>query len=380
MISRIMLLRVGLILCLLGSIVLGFGQTVHTYYSNSSIGFEGITWMPNGDIYSVDYYGGDVYQLKPDGTINTIATNLGNVAGGGADAEGNFYYSVFNKGTVYKVTPDGQTSLFVSGLVTPAGLHLSADSNYMYVAEFDSSRVSKIDLSDQSVTKVASGGGMLGVDGITVMPNGDILAASFYNTRITRITPDGNTSLFGMHPSSGWMGYITRAGDYYYVPSIAGHTIARFDSLGNAEIIAGTGIQGTVNGDASVAQFNGPNGITSNTAGDSVLITTGSTIRLLTGLVSSTHLDPAHSHSSYQSYPSPFGERFWFEFTLKPHTHLKVEILDVKGQVVADFTPADSSFSTQTHEFTLGHLPSGMYLLRITENNAVVSTHKITKR
>ncbi|MEM6346351.1 MAG: hypothetical protein AAF927_20855, partial [Bacteroidota bacterium] len=108
MMSRIMLLRMGLWLCFLGSLSLGYGQTVKTFYTNASIGFEGITWMPNGDIYTVDYFGGDVYQLKPDGTLNTLATDLGFVAGGGADADGNFYYSVFNTGKVYKVDPSGQ--------------------------------------------------------------------------------------------------------------------------------------------------------------------------------------------------------------------------------------------------------------------------------
>ncbi|MEL7532611.1 MAG: SMP-30/gluconolactonase/LRE family protein [Bacteroidota bacterium] len=380
MMSRNMLLRIGLCLGFWASLNLGFAQTVKTYYTNAGIGFEGITWMPNGDIYTVDYFGGDVYQLKPDGTLNTIAIDLGNVAGGGADAEGNFYYSVFDKGTVYKVDPSGQISLFVSGLVTPAGLHLSADSNYMYVAEFDSSRVSKIDLSNKSVTKVASGGGMLGVDGITVMPNGDILAASFYNTRITRIKPDGSTSLFGMHPSAGFMGYIARAGDYYYVPSIGGHTIARFDSLGNSQIIAGTGVQGNINGSADMAQFDSPNGITANAAGDSILITSGTRIRLLTGLELNTNIDPGRANSPYQIYPSPFGQRLWFDFSLQANTNLKVEILDLRGQLVADFTPSDSSLVPQTHEFRLADLPAGLYFFSIKENDVVVSMRKITKR
>ncbi|MEM6349015.1 MAG: SMP-30/gluconolactonase/LRE family protein, partial [Bacteroidota bacterium] len=318
--------------------------------------------------------------LKPDGTLNTLATDLGFVAGGGADADGNFYYSVFNTGKVYKVDPSGQISLFVSGLVTPAGLHLSADSNYMYVAEFDSSRVSKISLSDKSVTKVASGGGMLGVDGITVMPNGDILAASFYNTRITRIKPDGSTSLFGMHPSAGYMGYIARAGDHYYVPSIGGHTIARFDSLGNAEIFAGTGVQGNLNGSADMAQFDSPNGIAANAAGDSILITTGSRIRLLTDFALSTSVDPGQAQSSYQVYPSPFGERLWLDYKRKPNTNLEVEVLDLNGQAVAEFTPVDSALATQTHEFRLGSLPAGIYFLSIKENDQVVSIRKITKR
>ncbi|MFK7924358.1 MAG: SMP-30/gluconolactonase/LRE family protein [Bacteroidia bacterium] len=357
-----------------------FGQTVGTHYSNGSIGFEGITWMPNGDIFTVDYYAGSVYRLKPDGSITTIASGLGNVAGGGADADGNYYFSVFSTGKVYRVRPDGQYNLFVSGLVTPAALHLSADSNFLYVAEFDSSRVSKINLSNKSVTHIASGNGMLGVDGITVMANGDILAASFYNRRITRIKLDGSTSLFGMHPAAGFMGYIARAGDYYYVPSIGGHNIARFDSLGNSEIIAGTGVKGLVNGAADLAQFDSPNGIIANAAGDTLLVTEAGQIRFITGLAMSTDIEPDLQPIRYKVYPSPFAERLKLDYTLAPNTSLKVEVMNLSGQIVASFIPPDTSLQTQTYEFELGDLPAGMYLVNIWENESIVSVRKVRKR
>ncbi|MEL6591060.1 MAG: SMP-30/gluconolactonase/LRE family protein [Bacteroidota bacterium] len=367
------------LLCLIwGGLQLAEGQVVGTHYTNPSINFEGITWMPNGDIYTVDYYGGAVYRITPDGSISTIASGLGNIAGGGADGEGNFYFSVFSAGTVYKVTPDGQYSLFVSGLVSPAGLHLSPDSNYLYVAEFDSSRVSKIKLSDQSVTKIASGGGMLGVDGITVMPNGDILAASFYNTRITRIKPDGTTSLFGMHPSGGYMGYIARGGDYYYVASIGGNDIARFDSLGNVEIIAGSGIQGYQDGAADSARFSGPNGITANAAGDSVLITEAGQIRVLTDISLSTNLEEELPEARFEVFPSPFGERLYVRSAKQQSQELKLELLDQKGQLIAQWQK--QNLTNDAHKLEVPSLAEGVYFLRIIEDGQLTHIRKLVHR
>lgn len=365
-------------------------QSVGTYYTNAAIGFEAITWMPNGDIFTVDYYGGAVYRLKSNGVFETIGTGFSNVAGGGADADGNFYFSEFGTGKVYKVKPDGSYSEFASGFNGPVGLQLSADSSLFYVVNYNNNSVQQLLLADSSVSSFVSGMGLLGPDGVELAPNGDIIVANFNNNRLHRITPTGAVSRFSSHPDLGRMGYVVKAGDHYYVPSLDGHSVAEFDEDGTARIIAGSGIAGYLDGAADTARFTTPNGITANPAGDTLLVTEDGRIRYIalldTAMTDSTVQDTMTtsikelvSPSATVIFPQPFTDHVKIEYRCQLDCDIRIEVLDLSGKRLLQQQLDPQVTASSVYDCDLSALPAGIYLLQLWEQDSIQGSQKIVK-
>lgn len=374
-------LRTAFITVLLFTVLAVQAQTVGTYYSNTNKRFESITWMTDGTIYSIDYFGGNIHKLKPDGSFSTISTNFTNLAGGGEGPDGNFYFSDINGGRVYRMTPDDSYTLFASGLNQPVGLVLSQDSTFFYVINYGDSSVKKIGLPGGSVSSFAIGGGINGPDGAALMDNGDLVVANYNDNKLHRISPTGNVSLFGQHPHFGNMGYIVKAGDYYYVPSIERHTIARFDAEGNGEIITGSTFQGYVDGTLDAARFTEPNGITVNATEDTLLVTEDNRIRFITGLSGTTSLPLALDDvDALRVYPQPFQEAVTLAYTSPRNAVTEVKIIDFSGKVCHQAILSESSQLGVNVTLQLPSLPPGAYLLQLWEEGKLRQVREIVRQ
>jgi len=174
---------------------------------------------------------------------------------------------------------------------------------------------------------------------------------------------------------------VARAGDYLYVPSISGNTIARFDSLGNAELFAGSGSPGYEDGAASEAQFVDPNGIAVNPAGDTLWITeSAGRIRFLTELDNfGTAIEWSNEGSDFQVFPSPFQDEVHLHYFPVQASQLKLELMNLKGEVILSQEAQLLPNAQWESSLNLSDLPAGAYVLYIWENGNLTRLRKLTK-
>ncbi|MEM7161331.1 MAG: SMP-30/gluconolactonase/LRE family protein [Bacteroidota bacterium] len=261
-------------------------QEVHTLLSDSEREFEAIHWAPNGEIFTTDYYNGRLYQIHLDGTVETLIDGFSAIAGGGFDDTGNFYFSAINDGKVYRLNSDNTYDLIGSGFNQPAGILFDPeDEGIAYVCQYGNNSVAALNLLDGTHTIIAQNQGINGPDGLVFDQNGEFIVANYNNGQLNRIEENGSVSFFTELPDSGFMGYIARGNNEYFVPSISGRKIYRIDVNGNVFHIAGSGSNGSEDGDALSASFEVPNGISINSGMDSILIADNHNIRILTNFL-----------------------------------------------------------------------------------------------
>ncbi|MEL6134665.1 MAG: T9SS type A sorting domain-containing protein, partial [Bacteroidota bacterium] len=209
--------------------------------------------------------------------------------------------------------------------------------------------------------------------------NGDLIVSNFNNNRLFRIKLDGTITPFGSHPSIGRMGYVVHAGDFYYVPSLDGHAVARLDSMGQAELWAGTGTAGMQNGPVASAQFRNPNGIAASPSGDTLLVTeAGGRIRWITNLRGvQTSNDQGSVNPSLLMYPQPFQDQLHLALDFPNLKFIEVELLNMNGQSV-DLI-AYNMTAKETRIWDLSHIPNGMYWVQVRHEDSILSVQKVTK-
>jgi sugar lactone lactonase YvrE len=121
-----------------------------------------MTFDANGDLYVSSRFEGSVYRVKPDGTYETYATDLG-IACGLAFGRDGILYVGDRSGTVFGVTPDGVTTTIATLPSSVAAYHLAAGPDgHVYVTAptlgpYD--HVYKINPSEKTVDRLYAGFG-----------------------------------------------------------------------------------------------------------------------------------------------------------------------------------------------------------------------------
>ena len=370
---------ISILFFLLLSCISLLAQKVGTFLHDPSVDLQAITWSITGKIYVLDFHAGDIYRVEAD-TLKKIGSGYGTVAGGGVDIQGNFYFSAHNKGEIYRVNYDDSIDFFAGGFSGPVGILLSFNTEIFFVTDFDINGIRKLTLSTGEVSEYVSMQGIRGPDGIVRMKNGDLLVSNFTNNRIHRIDNNDNIHYFASHSQDGNMGYIASAGDYFYVPSVRGNSIDRFDQLGNRIQFAGNGKLGSVDGNASKSQFSHPRGITSNPAGDTLLITeNGGKIRYITELLPKPIIDEQDAEAGFSIYPNPTLSYLNIEYICEEVCQtVQMEICNNLGRVIERkrFTTTNNEVF-ETLEIT--HLPPNIYYLQIIEATGDRQMRKFVK-
>lgn len=355
--------KITTLFCFLFFVIVIDAQEVSTLVNDPGRRFEAIHWHPDGRIYSVDYYNGRLYQIQLDGSVETVLSGFNNLAGGGFDNDNNFYFSDISLGNLHRLNDDDTHEIIASGLNQPVGVLQSADPDILYVVGYGNSSISKVSISDGTVTPWVSSNGLAGPDGLALHDSGDLLVANFNNNRIHRVSEDGMVSLFATLPSTGFMGYLTKANGYVYVPSIAGNRVFRVDMEGNVESFAGTGSTGNLDGPIADATFTDPNGITSNATGDSILVADENHIRLITGFAP-VSVKEATLFSSIQLFPNPVQDVLQVQVKAKDTGMLTYEVMDIKGVVQASAKIDYIANEPYLFQLNTKSLARGNYIIR----------------
>ena len=100
----------------------------------------------------------------------------------------------------------------------------------------------------------------IGENGITRDDDGNVFVVSFSGSKIIKITPEGETSVFADSGGNG-IGHIVFLRGVFYATSYIDNKIYRVLPNGKLTLFAGTGERADKDGPVADAAFSNPNGI-----------------------------------------------------------------------------------------------------------------------
>lgn len=234
------------------------------------------------------------------------------------DAAGNLFVTDAENHRIRKVTPSGNVSTFAgSGTAgfadgagtnakfnSPRGITIDAVGN-LYVADGINHNIRKITIA--GVVTTLAGSGIAGfADGVGAAAQfhfpkeikadaaGNLYVADDINHRIRKVTPTGTVStiagsVLGSADGQGATatfnqptGIAVDAAGNLFIADAKNHRIRKITSAGVVSSLAGSGVEGSADGDGIAAQFNTPTGIAVDNLGNIFVAEDGNIIRKIT--------------------------------------------------------------------------------------------------
>lgn len=353
-------------------------QTVSTWLMDGNIS-DDLIYGPNGAIYGSDFNEDSVFKINPDGTVSAFVSGIQNPNGLAFDNNQNLYVVGWGQGTIWKVDTLGTKEVLVNGLANPSGLIQMLNEDTLLFSTPNANSISKLTLAGIVVPYIVDNQ-LNGPVGLDYNENGELIVANFSDNRIFKVEADESLSLIvNISATPPGIGYIECLGDFIFATMFSSHKIYRTDYDGNFVLVAGSTL-GSVDGDASVAKFNNPNGILSTPNGDSILVSdygTGS-LRVITGLdlISSIEEKLPVVLENIQVFPNPTSEKLFLEFSLQePLTMISWELIDATGKVIY-YKNWNELFSIGKNNLEINLLPginSGHYFYRLSDKTRVLA-------
>ncbi len=267
------------------------------------------------NVYVADFSNDTIRKITPAGVVTTLAGLAGSPGradgtnsaarfngpcGPAVDAAGNVYVADWGNHMLRKVTPVG-TNWVVTTLAGKAGnpgfvngTQTSAQFDYPNGVAVDTNgNVYVADTANAAIRKVTSAGVVTtlstqfsGPTGVAVDTNGNVYVADYYSHTIRKVTPAGVvTILAGASGTSGSADGTNSAARFNYPQGVAvdsatnvyvadsgNNTIRKVTPAGGnwaVTTLAGSPVSGgNADGTGSAAQFNTPNGVAVDSAGN----------------------------------------------------------------------------------------------------------------
>ncbi|MDW7692310.1 Ig-like domain-containing protein [Flammeovirgaceae bacterium SG7u.111] len=236
---------------------------------------QGIVIDQNGNLFVADNGNQKIRKISSDGTVSTLAGNgsQGSIDGSGATAS--FLY--------------------------PSGLAIDSEGN-IYVADTGNNKIRKI--TSGGIVSTVAGSGQQGSNngsaneasfyspiGVAIDEHKNLFITDSWNNLIRKITPDGQVSSFAGSGSQGSQdGQGINASFYrpseiildknkdFIIVDTYNHKLRRLSKKGEVTTIAGSGLLGTKDGKAIDASFYYPFGMAIDKNGDFYIIDTNNNL------------------------------------------------------------------------------------------------------
>ena len=260
-------------------------------------------WLSLSSIADVSTFAGSDTNSSIDAQgINATFYNPSDVA---VDSSGNIYVVDQNNYKIRKIDLNGNVTTFAGTGISastdgnattaefknPIGISVDSSDN-LYVADGLGNKIRKIDTSG-NVTTFAGSGSTGTADGnatdatfsyptgVSVDSSGNIYVVDSNSHKIRKIDASGNVTTFAGTGTGGSLdGNATTAqfqdpsrlvvdeNGNIYVSDEGNHKIRKIDASGNVTTFAGTGTSGSTDGNATTAQFTNPKGLTLDNNGN----------------------------------------------------------------------------------------------------------------
>ncbi len=381
--------------------------TVNTLTSPFT-GSGGLSLDNEGNLYIGDFgdflSGGDVdgqpnsvWKLDTELNLTVYSQGFIGASGNAFDSNGVLYQSDIGAGAIYKVINGIRTFVTNTGISGPVGIIFDSNDNF-YVCNCGNNTIRKVTPSGVS-TLFASGNASIFncPNGITIDENDNLYVVNFSNPNIIKITPNGATSIIGSTGAgNGHLDYDP-VSNRLYIASFAGHRIFSLSledefPQPTAELLAGSGVLGNTDGDATTSRFMYPNGVAVTQTGDSIYINSSTNpnistlnpqlIRLIKGVQSgSLSVESVNPLSNLNGYPNPVTDKFLIESDLAVSSeNLNLKLFDLNGKVVKEIKNIKTNDGKLKIVIDLASLAAGNYLYTIYNNSNIVNQGKLIKK
>jgi sugar lactone lactonase YvrE len=279
---------------------------------------SGVGVDSNGNIYVADSYNNKIRKITGAGEVTTLAgsgiagstdgmgieASFNNPSGVAVDGNGNVYVADSYNNKIRKITASGEvTTLAGSGAPGtangtgtaarfngPSGVAVDQNGT-LYVADTDNQKIRKITASGVVTNYVGSGisGSTDGTgteasfsypQGVAVDGTGTLYVADTDNQKIRKIEAGGVVSTlagsgsFGSTDGTGTLaslngpsGVAVDANNNVYVADSGNNKIRKISPTGELTTLAGSGVEGAMDGSAMEANFKYPEGVAVDTNG-----------------------------------------------------------------------------------------------------------------
>lgn len=210
-----------------------------------------------GNVFVADF-GNKVWKVSPWGDVEVFVDSLYGTSGNTIDPEGNLLQSNFTGNFLVRVHRDGSIEKLATGLEGPVGVTVDSKGT-IYFTNCSGNWIGRLD-EDGKVVEHARSDLFNCPNGLTRDNDDNLYVLNFRNTRLLKVTPEGEVSEF-VHLSGIGGGHVVFTGQELYATTFRGNQLHRVALGGTVETIAGTGAVGTDDGPGPEATFSSPNGI-----------------------------------------------------------------------------------------------------------------------
>ncbi|MCB0707268.1 MAG: T9SS type A sorting domain-containing protein [Saprospiraceae bacterium] len=359
-----------------------WAQQVETVYIHPQL-IDGMVVDSEGYIYTTPgAFNGQmtVGRATPDGTYEPdFFDGFHGPADIDQNAQGVFFVTNYDDNTLKSYDPFfDEVNTLASGLDGPAGVALDQDGNsfvscYGTPSTFDGNQIIRVDATG-TVEVWLESSLLFRPQGMTFDNQGNLWVTNTASGEIFKI--DTTTKIpeliYQIGPQAGSLAFREKDGLLYFA-SQGNNQIYRMDLVGNMELFAGTGTQGTLDGEALSAQFKSPFGLAFSPTEDTLYVSGGGNLRRIINLdgTPSSLPNPGLSSRLVVS-PNPFQNQILVRLTMPSTAPITLSIYNVEGKLVTQKT---FQVNTPMVLDQLNILPPGKYFLQASINGKqLVST------
>lgn len=356
-------------------------QTVTTITTNASKIDDDIIFDTAGNLYGSNYIGSKVYKLTPDGVESIFASGFGNPNGLAFNDDGTLIMADNTANKLYKIFPDGSKEVFVDSLPGPSGVLRAAGSDTLLVTSYITHEIWKV-APDGSISTFLTHPQFNGPVGMCYDDSLNLYIANFSDRKIFKMTPNGQVTFFTQPPLGQFIGFLTYTKGSLYATAMEAHKIYKIDLEGNYAVWLGSTI-GALDGDASVAKFNRPNGIRPSSTGDTLYVSDFGTkrVRMITNLGGTSATKELMSEWKVSVSPNPLTNTAQITFELPNAAMMSIGLYDEAGRLVQSVLE-NEKLPQGRHQYSLARngLNAGIYFLQIQSSEGHLLAKKVVVR